>query len=241
MKVKITNKILSVPPYISTSWTYIDSLYLRGATLVVTLSGGETINVPGLKPEIIEAIFEAHAAFLEYEVTLQSPRKPIPPSEMPLGLMGIGQSFPIPFPAEGAFQFGISSIDGFGTAMQHNPAQADVPDLPLEVLEKIGAIIKIVAADDVITPSSAVANCNCPYCQISRVMTLNEEPVSDLPEVSEVQEASSEPWHIYQSGENQFVVVNRLDLTEHKVYLGHPVGCTCGKEGCEHLLAVLKS
>ena len=39
-----------------------------------------------------------------------------------------------------------------------------------------------------------------------------------------------------------FTVINKLDQQEkYNVFLGEPVGCTCGKQGCEHMLAVLKS
>ena len=47
---------------------------------------------------------------------------------------------------------------------------------------------------------------------------------------------------ITQTGDKLFTVVNKLDPQEnYHVYLGHPVGCTCGKQGCEHILVVLKS
>ena len=44
-----------------------------------------------------------------------------------------------------------------------------------------------------------------------------------------------------QTDEKMFTVTNRLDKNEKfNVYLGKPIGCTCGKEGCEHILAVLR-
>ncbi len=63
--MKINDKILSIPPYISTSWSYVKSLQMKGPFLVITLMGGEAINIPNLKGDIIEQIFIAHANFLE--------------------------------------------------------------------------------------------------------------------------------------------------------------------------------
>ena len=38
------------------------------------------------------------------------------------------------------------------------------------------------------------------------------------------------------------VVTNPLDANEHyNVFLGDPIGCTCGQKNCEHIRAVLNS
>ena len=69
--MKMNPKILSIPPYISTSWKNIASLHVehRHATslLVVTLLNGAKIEVPQLSPPLLDAIFKAHALFLEQE------------------------------------------------------------------------------------------------------------------------------------------------------------------------------
>jgi hypothetical protein len=248
--MKINQKVLSVPPYISVTWNYVEGMYLKGATLVIMLFGHESVNIPGLKPEIIETIFKAHADYLEHEAMPLVSSKPGPliPHDFPFEMPGMGQPFPVISTGNGSFQFGISSMDGYGTAMEHNPDQADAPDIPAEILKKIGAIVKIVASDEAVPGPSAVQNCNCPHCQITRAITgdtLQDEDFNFLESTGITQEAnqevSNEPWHIQQTGENLFKVVDRSNLTEFNVFLGHPVGCTCGKEGCEHILAVLKS
>ena len=62
-----------------------------------------------------------------------------------------------------------------------------------------------------------------------------DEPVPDA-------ELSFQEWDIVQTGKDLFHVSSRLDPNEqYNVFLGNPVGCTCGKAGCEHILAVLKS
>ncbi|MBA3603049.1 MAG: hypothetical protein H0W50_05290 [Parachlamydiaceae bacterium] len=252
MKVKVNNIMLSVPPYISTSWKYVEGLYMKGATLVVTLTGSESVNIPGISTEYIDMIFTAHAEYLEQEVIprpfLSSNNEPSLQG-LPFGLLG--QGFPLTG-ADNAFQFGISSMDGLGNAMQHNPAHADAPDLPLEILQKIGAIVKIVAPEEIQTGTIAEQDCNCPYCQITRAINGDADVESQL--FSEIaawtdnqQQNSNEaqeipgPWQIQETGKNQFLVIDKVDQTEFRVFLGNPVGCTCGQEGCEHIVAVLKS
>jgi hypothetical protein len=219
---------------------------MKGATLVIILFGGESINVPGLKPEIIEAVFAAHAEFLEQEASQQSESKQDSNQLMnlPFGLPLFSQTLPMFTSGDSAFQFGIGSMEGIGTAMQHNPAQADAPDLPSEILQKISAIVKIVAPEEVISGVAAVQDCNCPHCQITRAIQGNEiesQPfdVKNLP--SEIRE--TQHFQIQQIGEDLYTVMDNHDAsrTEYKVFLGRPVGCTCGKEGCVHLVAVLRS
>lgn len=245
--MKIDNKILSIPPYISTLWKYVDGLYLRGATLVITLFSGESVNIPGLNSEILQSIFSAHAESLEQEARQQPVSKSnlqqLP--DMPFGLPLFSQAFPMITNGESSFQFGIGSMDCFGTAMQHNPAQANAPDLPREILKKIGAIVKIVAPEEMIENAAAVQHCNCPHCQITRAITA-EPTTSNTENFVEVKapappEIIFQKWKIQQTGENLFNVIDSVDSTEYKVSLGESIECTCGKQGCEHIIAVLKS
>jgi hypothetical protein len=49
-------------------------------------------------------------------------------------------------------------------------------------------------------------------------------------------------WDIQQAGDKLYNVSNPFDKGEqYQVYLGNPVGCTCGKSKCEHIVAVLNS
>ena len=49
-------------------------------------------------------------------------------------------------------------------------------------------------------------------------------------------------WDIEQKGENLYLVRNPLNQKEeYNVFLGNPVGCTCGKDNCEHIRTVLNS
>ena len=126
----------------------------------------------------------------------------------------------------------------------------NAPDLPAEILEKIASIAKIIAPEDQNSLPKSEPHCNCFYCQVSRAIQAglihheagakpqeepNEEPISD-------EDLSFQQWDILQASDNLYTVINRLDTQEkYNVFLGQPVGCTCGKLACEHILAVLKS
>lgn len=232
MAIKITDKILSIPPYISTSWSRIAALHMKGSLLAITLVDGDTIHIPNLNSETINLIFQHHAIHLGKEqfISLNSDSEVSKLKEM------VEQGEP-----SIRLAFGSSS-DGLGGMMQHNPGQADAPDLPPEILQKIGAIAKIIApAEELLLPKAEVG-CNCFHCQIARI--LNPTPSYPVAEELEVtaEDLNFQQWLITQTGEKLFLVVNPLDEREkYNVFLGEPLGCTCGKQGCEHILAVLKS
>lgn len=263
--MKITSKILHYPPYISTRWVFVQAIYLKGERLIVILKDSSLIEIPDIAPNVLEAIFTAYAQFLE------SDPHPLEPNKDRTGktrLTSYGQDpsqhFPFLQNPENAallagmqpidantetLRFGFGSIENLGAAMHHNSAQSNMPDLPQEILNKIAAVAKIVAPDEVQTMPKPEPHCNCTYCQIARTLHQSAGPTKEetalLENVEEEvrdEELSFQQWEIVQTGERLYSVVNRLDSHEkYSVYLGHPVGCTCGKEGCEHILAVLKS
>lgn len=230
MQVKINEKIISIPPYISTTWAHVSSLRMQGNSLVITLLEGGTITIPDLTPNNLELIFNCHAAYLETPV----PQQMVSFKNHPIRDL-LGQS-------ESPVHFSFGSIDGVNPIMKHDPAQADAPDLPPELLQKISAISKVLIQDEISVPR-AEPSCNCYHCQIARAFhppeTVSAEAVVE--EVSE-NELEFQQWNISQIGEKLFSVTSRLDEKEKfSVYLGQPIGCTCGKQGCEHIVAVLKS
>ena len=146
----------------------------------------------------------------------------------------------------------VENMETFGSSLLHNSAQANMPNLPEEVLNKIAAIAKIIAPGDIQNMPKPEPHCNCPHCQIARAIHSQspEEIVEATPsilvqkeeEVISEQELTFQQWEITQTDNKLYSVANRLDLLEkYNVYLGEPVGCTCGISGCEHILAVLKS
>ncbi|MFI0435793.1 MAG: hypothetical protein ACH350_08755 [Parachlamydiaceae bacterium] len=232
MKIKVNNKMLSIPPYLSASWSQISALYMKGSVLVVTLNDGDALHIPDLSPETINLIYQNHASYMEKEESSPANEKEIPTVKN------------IMEPNNSSVRFALGTpIEGIGGMMQHNPSQADAPNLPPEILEKIGAISKIISPSEEMAIPQGVPGCNCFFCQIARTIhpesTLlqqeNEWVIGD-------EDLHFQEWDIQQTDEKLYSVVNRLDKNEkYHVYLGQPIGCTCGKEGCEHVLAVLKS
>lgn len=235
MTIKITDKILSIPPYISTSWSRIAALHMKGGVLAITLVDGDTLHIPNLNSETIHLIFQHHAVYLEKEQSTAvagpdlSRLKDMMEQEEPSIRLAFG-----------------SSMDGLGGMMQHNPNQTDAPDLPPEILQKISAIAKIISPSEELLLPKPESGCNCFFCQIARALnpesiTSSSHTTTDESVIAD-EELQFQQWDIKQTGEKLYSVINRLDEHEkYNVYLGQPVGCTCGKQGCEHILAVLKS
>lgn len=241
--MKITNRIISIPPYISTSWRNIHSIHMTDGIMIVTLSGGEAVYVPDLKLTEIELIFKAHQAYLEHEEPEQHSEAAKQPSGNPLS--ALLQSLLSPDASGAPVRMAFSSLENLGTMLQHNPAQANAPSLPAEVLEKVSSIAKWMAVEDTQSLPKAEPHCNCFHCQIARALSGDAE-VSHVvhehePKIDDT-ELQFQQWDIQQTGDNLYRVSNRLDAREHySVFLGNPMGCTCGKQGCEHIVAVLQS
>lgn len=241
----INRDVFSLPPYISTSWGHVMALFMREGTLNVVLSDGTMIKIPRLASEVVERIFAAHASYLEEQSgkgLRQQPREG-----------GGVTTFEMPF------RLNIGNLEGLATALQHSPEQADMPDLPSEMLEKIGTMAKIAGLSDPEQIPKAEPHCNCAHCQIARAIykSMTGEGLARAP--SEVKTASTssplktgsslntgdalEKWIVEQCDEHLYQVINREDADEnYKVYLGEgQVGCNCGEHGCDHILAVLRS
>jgi hypothetical protein len=237
--MKINEKIFSYPPYISTTWNQVKSLYQDDSRLVVNLLDNAIITIPNLPDPIVLEIFAAHQKFLESKVKeSQSPE---------LGkLLGI----PIPLPPgfEGTVKIAVSHLDGLAQSVAHNSENANAPDLPKELIDKMIQMTKLIGFHELEHGSKAEPHCNCPHCQVARVIQNGGHPVP-LKESKEPQEEAVTErdltfvdWDIRQLEPKLYTVTSRLDPNEnYQVFLGSPIGCTCGKSGCEHILAVLKS
>lgn len=242
--MKITTQILSIPPYISTSWKNIASLHVEHqpspCTLIVTLLSGVRIEVLGLELAMLEGIFTTHALYLEQEErSAQTGIIPRAPLNFP---QRNGQLISFELPLKN----GIEDFGGFGTLLEHNPEQASCPDLPPEVLEKITFLAKSMGIDDVNAAPKPEPHCNCARCQIAKAMQAgieSEEPVKEeLEEIVSDEELKFKTWDIAQVNEKLYNVTNPLDKNEqYNVFLGKPVGCTCGSKQCDHIQAVLYS
>ena len=57
--MKITEKIISIPPYISTNWENIEHIHMKGTNLVFTLKDDSVITVKDLPAHIVEQILNS--------------------------------------------------------------------------------------------------------------------------------------------------------------------------------------
>ena len=222
--MKITGKMLSVPPYISTSWRNISALQASEGALLITLKNGSTITVPNLDSSSIDQIFSAHETFVE--------KSELPPPRTPQ-IGDVDSLFPTPVGGD---------LLSFGGMIQHNPSLSTSPDLPQEAVDKIREMKGHLDADlQHIELPAAQPHCNCPYCQVARI--LHERVDEEEEEVSDDDLTFRESeWDVTQEGDKLFVVTHAVNRTEeYRVFIGTPVGCTCGKNGCDHIKAVLNS
>lgn len=237
--MKITPELLSIPPYISTAWKNITSLHTeRGEdgdlTLIVTLTTGIQIQVPRLAQTELEAIFTAHAQYntpnREHLNSIKKSLKHLIHSEEapPLSLI---------FP--NGMDFGAP-----GAALQHDPTQMDIPDLPEELLRQVALFSKTLGIQDPNIAPKPEPHCNCLHCQIARALQVGvsaaQEETQGEEELVSEEDLKFREWLISDKGNHLFLVENPLNTQEsYTVYLKEPIGCTCGKAHCEHIRAVL--
>jgi hypothetical protein len=228
MQVKVTLKGISIPPYLSTTWNNILNLSSTGSELQVKLTDGSVIQVPNLAEHEKLKIFELHQKFLEAAANIETPKT------FRLDIAQIDESG----------KLGFMAFDELGTMMQHNPAQSDLPDLPPQILEKIEILAQSLPTIGLQELPQAHPNCNCMHCQITRALTgetkdnLSVEAEENIPD----NELTFSEWIVKETGDKLFTVTHKLDAAEeYQVFLGNPIGCTCGNNKCEHILAVLKS
>lgn len=232
-----TDKYLSIPPYISTSWKNVRSLKMEDTHLVITLTDGSCVNIPNLDKSEVTQVFTAHAEHMS-AADRSSPQPGLPRLSLPEGLLGNGMQFRLG-----------GGMEGVAPVMHHDPSQSHTPNLPPEVLEKIAAIARIVVPPDSDVIPKAEPHCNCIHCQVARAIQEgadededSEEDFENIDEEVSDEELTFREWDIKEAGDQMFEVANPLNKAErYKVCLKAPVGCTCGVENCPHLLAVLRN
>lgn len=223
--MKLNSKGISIPPYLSTAWKNVISLGTTSRDgkflLVVLLNTGERVEIPDLESGTIAEIFESHARYIENDGEIKKKSS----FELPLGL-------PLPF------KINNGNLEAFGAALQHNPEQSHNSPLPPDLLKKLSNLSKTLNIEDPNFFPKPVENCGCLHCQIAKALHQGMK-VED--EVS-AEDLKFKNWDIQQINTRLYNVTNPLDKKEqYNVYLGTPIGCTCGEKNCEHIRAVLES
>lgn len=241
MRYNINEKILFLPPFISTSWEEIKYIRFSDSHLIIEMKNETVISIPDLTQEIVELVFDAHYHYLEKQTNSIANAHTEQSEQVGHAHIQINP-----------FRLGAtsnSSFQQFSSNMQHNPEMAHTPNFPAEILNKIAAIAKVVVTNEVVQFPKAEPHCNCPHCQIARAIhagheekEVDSESVELIEEEIEDKDLAFEQWNIVSKGEQVYEVINKLDPHEqYSVFLGEPIGCNCGKSGCEHILAVLRS
>lgn len=249
MKVKIDEKLICIPPYISATWDQVSFLQSeedeqsKNFTLIIHLKSGKVVKIPELDAALVDLAFTAHMNHLEGSATKTSSKnqrggslgdvlQQLTGGAIPENLAG----FPI--------RLGMispSNLEGVEMAFQHNQAMADSPDMPPDVLEKVAGVTKMLTGNENLPKPEP--HCNCMFCQIARAIHgIPKQNPTELEDLVSEEDLKFRNWDIQKQGDKLYRVANPLDKDEHyQVYLGTPVGCTCGLPNCEHIKAVLYS
>ncbi len=238
--MKITPKLLSIPPYISTVWGNVSTVRVVDEKLVIAMKDGTTCSIPGLPQEVIDQVFACHTEYLETPALQKEELENI--------IEGVRSGFKDLFSVIG--KLGASAMGSIGKALEHDPKNANLPELPPEMVEKVRLLLNVISEEDLLNMPEAQPNCNCMYCQINRILrqALAEkhgettDVIGEQEEPVEEKELQFTQWIVEPVADKLYKVTNKLDpQEEYRVFLGEPIGCTCGKIHCEHVLAVLRS
>lgn len=225
MKAKIDSSIICIPPYISTTWDQV--VFLQSEensetgrlTLLLHLADGKVISVPNLDPSIVDIAFSSHLKHMEQKKSVVFPSEPF--TQLRVGLPG---------------------MDNLSDALQHDLSKANTPNLPKEILDRIASVAKLVTGGDLDAFPKPEPHCNCVHCQLAKAVHGSPEVQEEALEPVSDEDLKFRTWDIHQNGEKLYLVRNPIDpLEQYNVFLGSPVGCTCGKKHCEHIKAVLSS
>ena len=237
--MKLTPKIFSIPPYISTRWEFILSLRVTDDVLMVTLKDGTICTIPNLPKETIDQIFAFHA---EAEEAQDQERENLQPllESMKMGFKDLMQMLS---------KLGATAVGSIGKALEHDPQNANLPELPQDMVKKVQLLLNVIPKEDILAMPEGIPGCHCMYCQINgilrRAIEGREGSAPDaLAESEPVEEKDLQfsEWIVESIGDKLYKVTNKLNHSEEfRVFLGDPIGCTCGKPHCEHVLAVLRS
>lgn len=250
MKVKITEKLICIPPHISVTWDKVAFLQskedpeTKKFTLSINLLNGKTVDIPDLDSSLVDIAFSAHLKNLEQKSgpSPETENEPKTFGNLLQQITGISPEQLAGMPIRFGISKGIPGMENLEMALNHNQEQANTPDMPPEVLEKIAGMAKLMLGGELESFPKPEPHCNCMHCQLARA--IHNIPKTDLSDEEPITEEDLKfrTWDIKESGEKMYMVTNPLDPKEHyTVYLGSPVGCTCGKANCEHIKAVLYS
>ena len=237
--MKINDKVLSLPPYISTSWQNISSIFCPNEhVLEIQLITGIIVRIPMNDKKIIDLIFHHHVQYLE--------NKENKPQIQKVNIQAKIEKEPKPSSFALPFSFPMDTLLPFGQMLQHQPEASNSPEIPTEILSKVASFAKTISKEtsQVLFPD-VQPHCNCLYCQVGKAVSNQTEEVLETKVEEDLvsdEDLKFKEWDICKTTNALYEVKNPLDLTEvYQVFLGEPIGCTCGRNDCEHIKAVLNT
>ncbi len=248
--MKITRRILSIPPLLTTTWSNVESVRVdEMGRLWVALYDGNSVCIPDIDQTHIDRIFRTYEMVLELEEKQESEREQLENAQ--------GMHDPASGPAPNGFRlnFGIigsleDGLKSMGSLLQHDYQNSQAPTLPAHILDQVSQMAKALGPDHIQQIPKPEPHCNCPHCQIVRTIrgqTDEEEELAVLKQEQQEEPISEQDltfrdWEVREDGDRIFTITNPLDPSEqYKVCLREPVGCTCGGPHCEHISAALRS
>ncbi len=232
MKIRITEKLLCLPPFLSTTWEQVRYLKLEidkagHEVLVICMSDGGIVRLLDINEKLLSAIFEGHLRFLEERAKASVVQHALGHFEQMLAHL----------------KSGILTPENVADLLSHNAEHAGLPPLPKEVLDKITQVAHWITPQEASAMPHPEEGCNCVHCQIARTI---QEKVSSTDEMGgeevKLEELSFRDWIVQEMGDKLYQVTNPDNpQDQYSVFLGSPIGCTCGMKDCEHIKTVLNT
>jgi hypothetical protein len=211
--------------------------------LIITLKDGSSGSIPDLTQEELSQIFTSFSSYAELPEEEEHKeaaafKKDI--SQLVEGMKKGVSEFVNLLTKTGGQALGITK------SLEHDPTNAHLADLPPEARKRVEMLLQIVPEDEILAMHEPIQNCNCMYCQVQRILRATlykkKHPSEDEEEPVDASELTFTEWNVEPIAEKLYIVRNKLDpQEEYRVFLGEPLGCTCGKINCEHIIAVLRS
>src|SRR5207244_4327659 len=102
-----------------------------------------------------DQLFTTHASLLEQQQAKPIANKLFSPSE---GVLGT------------PMKIVFGTLDSLMQALQHNPANSNLPPIPPEIANKVEALAKMIPEEDLAQMPDPDPDCNCMYCQMQRIL-----------------------------------------------------------------------
>ncbi len=249
-------KHFSIPLRFSANWSDVTAISFDNDELKICLNSGQEVFFKDLDLKTVDNIFKQHSKYISSLENQEASEKQTPQkksNEAPSPTEQTNQDHTFEVLQKGlkevvsmTMKLGGSAIGELGAILEHNPAHAELPPLPQDMAERMKVLSNIIPKEDLEAMNPPIEGCNCLYCQIQRIIrnesskTFETSPHEE--DAVDDKELEFSEWQVTSIGDKLYSVVNKLDTNEeYRVFLGEPMGCTCGRPHCEHIVAVLRS